>query len=165
MDILCSVNRTHESGILAKQIADIDFRSMHGLENHIWFPIFKVDGFVHVSRRIRLRCDERLCFLSKKRPPKKGDGAWTWEVQPLFVDFRCFHNHIEPLHSFGAFCDAGWSSHKSEWVRDLCRTKEKGVREWWWKTWKKWITRNCSSWAYDSSPCESHSLFNCVLFV
>jgi len=107
MDILCSVNRTHGSGILAKQIADIDFRSMHGLENAFDSLSSRLMALFTFPDELEYDATNASVSFPKKGPPKKETGLEHEKFSRCLLTFRCFHNHIEPLHSFGAFCDAG----------------------------------------------------------
>ena len=90
MDILCSVNRTHESGILAKQIADIDFRSMHGLENTFDSLSSRLMALFTFPDELDSDATNASVSFPKKGPPKKETGLEHEKFSRCLLTFDVF---------------------------------------------------------------------------
>lgn len=90
MDILCSVNRTHGSGILAKQIADMDFRSMHGLENAFDSLSSRLMALFTFPDELEYDATNASVSFPKKGPPKKETGLEHEKFSRCLLTFDVF---------------------------------------------------------------------------
>lgn len=130
MDILCSVNLTHESGILATQIADIDFRSMHGLENAFDSLSSRLMALFTFPDELDSDATNASVSFPKKSPPKKETGLEHEKFSRCLLTFDVFIiilNHS--IHSVHFVMPVEVPTKVSE--SEICAgPKKKGVREW-----------------------------------